>query len=340
MQLARFPRFRLAHLPTPLEEMSRLTSLLGGPRLLVKRDDCTGLALGGSKARALEFLLGAALEEGADCVVTLGPMQSNHTRMTAAAARKAGLECVLVVQGESPRSPQGNVLLDLLMGARLLFFEEASLADLDDLMLGVVEDLRREGHRPYVIPGGGYSPIGGLGYVDAVVELLGQLNARGWKADALVVASGSGCAQSGLLVGTLGMRSGMEVIGITINRERETLQHRILREARLLSDLMGIQLELSEEKIQVYDEYLGPGYATPTTEGVEAMRLAAAAEGLVLDPTYTGKAMAGLISLVRSGRLGVGQTAVFLHTGGLPGLFASPEWFAAELAAQWAAAAK
>ncbi|MFO1061265.1 MAG: D-cysteine desulfhydrase [Dongiaceae bacterium] len=321
--LARFPRRRFCHLPTPLEELPALSRHLGGPTLLAKRDDCTGLALGGNKNRKLEFILAEALAAGADTLVTAGGVQSNHCRQTAAAAARHGLACELVlsrsVPSNDPAYPRsGNVLLDRLFGARLNYVG----ADIDWAveLEAVAEQVRRRGGRPHIVPVGGSTPTGALGYVACGQEILQQAEAAGRPIDAVVHCSGSGGAQAGLLVGLQG--SGVPVIGVSSGRARATLTGQVLELADQTLAKLGRRGTFPRDEVEVLDAYVGAGYGMPTPGMLEALELCARLEGLLLDPVYTGKAMAGLIDLIRQGRFGAGQTVVFVHTGGVPALFA------------------
>jgi D-cysteine desulfhydrase family pyridoxal phosphate-dependent enzyme len=305
----------LAHLPTPLEPMDRLAAALGGPRLLVKRDDCTGLALGGNKARKLEHLCAEALACGCDTLVTGGGPQSNHVRMTAAAANRLGLECVIALASDPPDAPSGNLLLDQVLGARLVFTGPAEYYGVEQAIEDVADRVTRDGRTPFAIPVGGASVTGAVAYADAADELLRQLGAR--AVDWVVVADGSGGTHAGLLAG-LGART--RVLGVDVGT-RPDLDEVV---PRLAAEVAGRTGRAAPPATAVIDhERFGDGYGAVTDTAVEAITLTARTEGLVLDPVYTGKAMAGLIAAVRDGRIGADETAVFWHTGGAPALFAS-----------------
>jgi len=326
MCLDDLPRVALAHLPTPLEPAPALTRALGGPRLFIKRDDCTGLAGGGGKVRKLEFLVGDALARGADVLVTEGGAQSNHCRQTAAAAAKTGLDCVLVLSPSHAPGFTGNLLLDYLLGARVVMVERAA-----DRALGMEEaarELRDAGRRPYLIPTGGSTGVGAVGYVAAWREMEEQARALGIVVDAVVFCSGSGGTHGGLAVGARLFGSATEVVGISDGAPRADLREMVLRVARETAAVLGTPLALSADDIVLHDEYAPEGYGVPSAAMVEAVRLVARTEGLLLDPVYTGKAMAGLIGLIRRHRFGPDQTVVFIHTGGTPALFAYAETFA------------
>lgn len=327
MQFSRFPRVRLANLPTPLEEMSNLSKALGGPRLFVKRDDSTGLGLGGNKVRKLEFLMGEALEKKADTVITTGGVQSNHARQTAAAAKKLNLKPILVLRGEKPKLHKGNLLLDTLLGAEVRFVRASNSEEADRIAYEIASQIEEKGGIPYVIPTGGSIPTGCLGYVAAALEIVNQIEQKGIEIDYAVVANGSSGTQTGLTLGFKALHSGIKVIGISVSHSKEELKHQILRLGTQTAEKLEIDIELDEEDVVAYDEYIGPGYTVPTRECIEAIKLLARTEGLFLDPIYTGKAMAGLIDLIKKGVLKKGQNVLFMHTGGTPALFAEEEIF-------------
>jgi L-cysteate sulfo-lyase len=325
MHLARFPRVRFAHLPTPLEPMPNLTRLLGGPSLYVKRDDCTGLATGGNKTRKLEFLIGDALRQGADTLITHGAVQSNHVRQTAAAACRYGLKCEALLERRVPGhgsayEATGNVLLDRLFRTRLRFVTAET--DMDAACAKVAEELREQGSRPYYIPGGGSNAVGALGYVNAAFELLQQANDQGLRIDCVVLGTGSTGTQGGLVCGLEGANAGIDVLGICVRRPKGPQEEAVHRTAAATAEHLGIRAGVERARVMANGDYVGPGYGIPTAQTVEAIRLAAEQEGLLLDPVYTGKAMAGLIDLCRRGSFARDQNVVFLHTGGSAALFA------------------
>jgi len=329
MLLTPYPRVRLAHLPTPLEPMINMSRHLGGPVLWVKRDDCTGLGGGGNKIRKLEFLLGEALAQGKDVVLTCGALQSNHARQTAAAAGKLGLECHLVLENRGVRQTPdylkgGNVLLSRLFGAHQHVFARGT--DLAAEMDRHAAALRQQGRKPYVIPLGGTNPAGDLGYVDCAMELTQQANLQGIAIDRLVLGSGSGGTQAGLLAGLHAINSSIGVTGIAVSPKTDHvgLVHGV---AGATLAHLGVVAPLPRERVVIETEYLGAGYGELTEGVVEAIGLAAKLEGLLLDPVYTGKALSGLIGMIRKGRFKRGENLVFMHTGGLPGLFAYREDF-------------
>ncbi|MEM7226187.1 MAG: D-cysteine desulfhydrase [Pseudomonadota bacterium] len=335
MPLSAFPRTPLAHLPTPIEPLPRLTAALGGPEIFVKRDDCTGLAFGGNKTRKLEFALGHALAQGADTVITAGGLQSNHCRQTAAACAKLGLACELVLNRAVPdREPayevSGNLLLDRLLGARLHlqppgpFDREAGMAEL-------AEKLKDEGRKPYVVPAGASYAMGALGFAACALEIQEQAADMGLAFDAVLHASGSGGTQAGLIAGMLLAEAETAVIGIDIDDDWDALHAKVSEVAADTLDMLGQEKAPLEAALDLRQGYGSPGYGLPNEAMVRAVTLLAREEGLLLDPVYTGKAMAGLIDLVEQGQFGRGQRVVFLHTGGAPGLFAYPSLFQKEM---------
>lgn len=323
MFLGRFPRFRLAHLPTPLEEMKALSKFLGGPRLFIKRDDATGLATGGNKTRKLEFLVGDALSKGADTLITEGGMQSNHCRQTAAAAVAAGLKCILVLSRAHTPGVTGNLLLDQILGAKIIVVEKSE--DRKPAMKAAAKKLKRA----YVIPTGGSNGIGALGYVNALHELEAQANAMGIPVDAIVFCSGSGGTHGGLAAGARLLNCRAKIIGISDGEPKRELIELVRRVERETSELLGLAGE--PDDLVAYDDYSREGYGVPNAGMIEAVRLLARTEGILLDPVYTGKAMAGLIDLVKKRKFARDRSVVFLHTGGTPALFAYRDSFAEPL---------
>ncbi len=328
MQLGRLPRLKLAALPTPLEEAPSLSAYLGGPRIMFKRDDITGLAFGGNKVRKVEYLMGEAVDRGCDVVITVGAVQSNHARVVAAAARRLGLDAIVVLRGEEPAQRQGNLLLDAIFGADVRIVN----TDDDFVMMGIVEDvardLRRQGRNPYVIPLGGSTALGAAAFANAGLEMLDQLNSRGIRADAIVHASASGGTQAGLYTAMKVTQSGITVMGVSVGPSRDVVTGRVLGLAEDLGTLLGLDWRPHPDDIVVTDDYVGERYGLPTPGCLDAIRLAARTEGILLDPVYTGKAMAGLIDMVRRGQFAPQQTVVFWHTGGQPALFAYAGWLA------------
>ncbi|MBM3189221.1 MAG: D-cysteine desulfhydrase family protein [Chloroflexi bacterium] len=316
------PRVPLGHFPTPLEELPRLTAALGGPRLLVKRDDCTGLATGGNKTRKLEYLIADALAQGAVTVITAGAPQSNHARQTAAAAARYGLQCVLVLSGMAPSIQNGNLLIDRLVGARLRWTGDRST---DDVMREVAAEERAAGRVPYTIPIGGSNPVGAAAYAGAMDELVRQALERDLRLDHVVLASGSAGTQAGVVVGARALSFPGRVLGISVSHKAEELRGMVLDLARRTAEYLQLRIEIGAEDVQVNDSYLGGGYSVIGEPEREAIRLVARTEGLLLDPVYTGRAMAGLIDLIRKGAFARDETVLFWHTGGAAALFAYAE---------------
>lgn len=315
------PRLPLAHLPTPLEETPNLRQRLKGPRLLIKRDDQTGLATGGNKTRKLEYLMADALAQGADTIVTLGAAQSNHARQTAAAAAKLGLKALLLLRGEEPRLRNGNLLLDDLLGAEVRWMGPQRRLP-PERIAGVLEELKQAGQKPYLVPYGGSNEVGVLGYIQAMRELLDQLEESGLEADHLVVATSSGGTQVGLTLGAKIYGYAGEIIGISVDLPREELLSDLVSLAQATAARWGFDLSLDRHDFIVYDDYLGEGYGLLGPPEVEAIKLLARTEGILLDPVYTGRAMAGLIDLIRLGTFRPNEGVIFWHTGGTPALFA------------------
>lgn len=325
MSLSDFPRLSLAHLPTPLEPLDRLSDHLGGPRLYVKRDDCTGLATGGNKTRKLEFLLADAIAKGCDTIITEGGRQSNHVRQTAAAAAKLGLACELVMQeahfwDDPDYDVTGNIFLDHLLGARLHTVPGA--ADRKTGMAKVAEAVSARGGKPYVIPAGGSTPLGGLGYADCAFEIAAQAEALEITVDHIILASGSGGTQGGLVAGLLALGSHISALGIDIDADQTGVPMRVRAVAEGTAEMLGVGGGVPQAAVAVNSDYAGEAYGAPTDAMIEAVTLLARLEGLLLDPVYSGKAMAGLIDLVRREFFKADQTVVFIHTGGIPALFA------------------
>lgn len=327
MNLESFPRVSLAVLPTPLEPAPRLGSAIELPRLRVKRDDATGLAMGGNKARKLEFLMAEAVAQRADVVLTTGGVQSNHARMTAAAACRLGMQSVLYLCDPEPQVQQGNLLLDRLFGAEVRFLPGLSYPEMEREMAEGAGELRAKGRRPYVIPVGGSTPLGCLGYVHAVAELARQAREQGLRVDAIVVAAGSTGTLSGVLLGARQYLPEARVYGISVSPPRRPGQQKCARIVGEAAALLGVEWRPEPDEIPIHDDWLGPGYGIPTPEGMEAIDLAARYEGLLLDPVYTGKTLAGARGLAERGELRPDETVVFWHTGGAPALFAFSELF-------------
>ena len=330
MNLAAFPRTKLCQAPTPLELLPRLTEALGGPQVWMKRDDLTGMGLGGNKVRKLEFLVGDALAKGADHLVTQGAVQSNHVRQTAAVAAKLGLACTAVLEhrietNDSAYLNSGNVLLDRLLGCHLEY--RPGGADMQAAIEEVGARLAREGASPYLIPGGGSNAIGALGYAAVALELVTQANEHGTRIDRLVHATGSAGTQAGLVAGLHALSSPIRVLGIGIRQPKEKQEANVLRLAQATAAHMGVDRPLPASAVEANCDYVGAGYGLPTPGMAEAVQMLARLEGIFLDPVYSGKGMAGLIDLIRRGAFTAGENVVFLHTGGSSSLFGYADFF-------------
>jgi len=324
--ISKLPRVELAHKPTPLEACPRLSEALGGPQILIKRDDCTGLAFGGNKARQLEFTLGEAMAQGADLIVHGAASQSNHCRQAAAAAAKLGLKIVLVLARDARSSPiQGNLLLDHILGAEVRLVEAPGPgAHLDEIKRGVAEEYRTRGYHPFVIAPPLSETLGAVAYADRLLEICDQLDARGVQADHLVVCS-AGPTQAGLVLANKATGAGLRITGITPIRWPYDTAVAMAETANHAAERLGVDITVSPEEVHNTDAYVGEAYGIVTQEGLEALRLMARTEGILLDPSYTAKALAGLIDLIRRGEIAPESTVVFLHTGGTPALFAYAE---------------
>jgi len=324
MNLATFPRVPLAHLPTPLEPLRALSHHLGGPNIYVKRDDCTGLAGGGNKTRKLEFLMADALEKGADTVVTVGATQSNHVRQTVAAAAKLGLHAEVLLEKAVVRdddyAKNGNVLLDQLMGA--VIHHQPPGGDLDRDGQAFADNLNNNGRKSYFIPTGGSSAVGALGYINCADEILGQSSEMGLNFDAIVVATGSQGTQAGLVVGITAANSQIPIHGICVSRDGKEQEDLVFNLCIATANHAGVAAPILRQNILCDGDYYAPGYGQPNDAMIEAVTLCAQLEGLLLDPVYSGKAMAGLIAKVRDGTYARGDNIVFLHTGGQVALHA------------------
>jgi D-cysteine desulfhydrase len=332
MDLSRFPRRRYTEGTTPIEPLPRFSAALGascpggrGPEVWVKRDDLLGLAPGGNKTRKLEFLVADALAQGADTLVTCGAPQSNHCRITLAAAVKEGLKCRFVIEERVPGSfseaASGNHFMFRLLGVEDLTVVPAG-TDMGAAMRRVADELAGQGRKAYVIPGGGSNALGGLGYVACAQELQQQLYEQGLAFDRVVVGSGSSGTHGGLVAGFLGNRIAIPLLGIGVSRDPDTQAPLVLKEAQAVCDLLGLGLTVPAEAVQCVGGWWQPKYSVPNPAMVEAVQMLARTEALLLDPVYTGKVMAGLIGLARQGVIGAGERVLFLHTGGMPALFA------------------
>jgi D-cysteine desulfhydrase family pyridoxal phosphate-dependent enzyme len=309
-------RLHFAHLPTRVEALPRLSETLGGPRLLVKRDDQTGLAFGGNKTRKLEFLVAEARDEGARTLITGGALQSNHCRQTAAAAARFGFECILVLTGDKPEQPSANLLLDQLFGAQVIYASDRK--DRDKILQQTFDRAAEKGMKPYLVSYGGSSPTGALGYAFAVKELMEQNVPVDW----IVFATSSGGTHAGLLLGQRVFGYKDKVLGISVDESEEWLRTHVSELASLASEKLGKRIEFTPAEVLANADYCTAGYGVLTEPEREAIQLFAKYEGLLLDPVYTGRAATGMIDLIRKGFFKKDETVLFLHTGGQPALFA------------------
>ncbi len=324
------PRLNFAHLPTPIEELPRLSDLLAGPRILVKRDDQTGLAFGGNKTRKLEFLVAEAIEQGAKTLISGGALQSNHCRQTAAAAAKYGLDCVLVLNGEMSDKPSANLLLDQLFGAEVIAIPDRK--ERDRVLQGTFDKAMTDGRKPYLVPYGGSSPTGALGYAFAMEELMEQMRTPsflktrsselGGLVDWIVFGTSSGGTHAGLVLGQRVFGFKGKVLGISIDESEEWLKSHVSKLASEASERLGERIEFESAEVLANADYCKAGYGVLTEAEREAVNLFAKYEGLLLDPVYTGRAAAGMIDLIRKGFFKKDETILFWHTGGQPALFA------------------
>lgn len=324
------PRLNFAHLPTAIEELPNLTKTLGGPRIFVKRDDQTGLAFGGNKTRKLEFLIAEAREQGADLLISGGAMQSNHCRQTAAAAARYGFDCALVLTGEKPKQPSANFLLDQLFGAEIVTVEDRAFRD--QTLQDTFDKAVAAGKKPYLVPYGGSSPTGAMGYTFAMEELMTQLDEdlRGFQnlgglergVDWIVFGTSSGGTHAGLVLGQRAFGFKGKVLGISIDEPEEELKTHVSELASQASEKLGERINFTRNDVLATEDYCQAGYGVFGEGEREAIHLFASNEGLLLDPVYTGRAAAGMIDLIRKGFFKKDETVLFWHTGGQPALFA------------------
>jgi len=309
-------RLNFAHLPTLIEELPRLAGVLGGPRLMVKRDDQTGLAFGGNKTRKLEFLIAEAKDQGADMLISAGAMQSNHCRQTAAAAAKFGFKCILVLTGQKPEQASANFLLDGLFGAQIVTVEDRK--DRDRILQETFNNAKADGNKPYLVPYGGSSPTGALGYAFAMEEFMKQNVHANW----MVFGTSSGGTHAGLVLGQRLFGFKGKVLGISIDEDENWLKKNVSVLASSASEKLGARIEFTPADVLANADYCRAGYGVLTDAEREAVKLFAKYEGLLLDPVYTGRAAAGLIDLIRKGYFKKDESVLFWHTGGQPALFA------------------
>lgn len=326
MNLAQFPRKRYTTAYTPIEKLQNLSKVLEGPSIYMKRDDLLGLTAGGNKTRKLEFLVADAVEKGADTLITCGGIQSNHCRLTLAAAVKENMKCILVLEKEllidSEPTFNGNYFLYHLLGAQKVKIVPNG-TDLMKEMQQVAKELSEEGYTPYIIPVGGSNPIGVTGYVACAQEILAQSSDQGDPVNAVVCVSGSGGMHAGLVTGFNGSQCNIPVIGINVSRDKAEQEEKVFQLVKETSAHIGIPSSIPREAVTCFDDYVGPGYAIPTSEMVEAVRLIARTEGILLDPVYTGKAAAGLIDLIQKDFFKREDNILFVHSGGSTALFAN-----------------
>jgi D-cysteine desulfhydrase len=324
MNLAKFPRRRYTEGRTPIEKLGRLSAELGGPSIYIKRDDLLGLAGGGNKTRKLEFLVAEALDRGADTLITCGAVQSNHCRLTLAAAVKEGLKCRLLLEERVPGSYKpdsgGNNFLFQLMGVEKITVAPGG-SDMTAAMQAAADEVASEGRKAYVIPGGGSNPVGATGYVACAQEILAQTFDVGINIDRIICASGSAGTHAGLVTGFYGNNSNLPVIGINVSRPKIDQEELVYDLVQRTAKHIGLNSDIPREAVVCFDEYVGPGYSLPTPQMAEAVRMLARLEGVLIDPVYTGKAMAGLIDLVRKGTFNKNENILFVHTGGSPALY-------------------
>ena len=332
--LNRYPRLRLTPLPTPLTYLKNLSEYLGGPRIYVKRDDIGSLAFGGNKTRKLEFIMAQAVAEDCDTVVTLGGVQSNWVRQTVAAAKALGMDAVAVLEGERPETIQGNLMLDLLMGAEVIYrpgieqdVEDQEIASIFPMTGPIAEELRRKGKKPFLAPLGGATPIGNLGYINMIDETLKQAAEAGIRPSRIFLGTGTGGTQAGAQLGLYLAGSDVRLEGISVSFHTRPKEEEIAELCNRSLDFYGIDGSLTAADIHVNYDYVGAGYGAVTKEAVEAVRLAAKLEGLIMCHTYAGKTLSGLIGMIRKGEIGPDEEVIFVHTGGGTADFEHPELY-------------
>ncbi len=312
----------IAQLPTPIQRLMRISAECGGPEIHIKRDDLTGMALSGNKIRKLEFVLAQALQEGTDVLITCGGLQSNHARATAAVAPLFGMKAHLVLRGSPPQIPDGNLFLDRLLGAEITYVPEAESTDLTLAMYDIAQHYTARGETPYVIPMGASDATGALGYVAAIQEMVCQFATMKSYPDAIVVACGSAGTLAGLLIGKKIFDLSCDILGISVSADSAYFQKTV---RQIVDEFCGLyrDINLHESDIQVLDDYVGDGYGQSRPEELRFIAHIAKSEGILLDPTYTGKALYGLVQEIRKGRFAKGQNVLFIHTGGIFGLMAA-----------------
>ncbi|MFA3783727.1 D-cysteine desulfhydrase family protein [Melioribacteraceae bacterium 4301-Me] len=322
MRIKKLHRINLGFFPTPIHELKRLSNFLGGPKIFIKRDDLTGLALGGNKTRKLEFLIADAISKNCDTVITGGAEQSNHCRQTAAACALSGLKCHLVLGGNKPKTYEGNLLMNYLLGAEIHWSGKFRKGE---KIPEIVDKLIREGNKPYVVPYGGSNAIGAAAFVYAINELKQQQKKFNYKFDYIIFPSSSGGTHAGLIVGKKVFNLDTKIIGIGIDKEKienELLETRILNLANEIANLLNLHIKFASDDVIVNHDYEGKGYGVINNLEIEAIKLTAKYEGIILDPIYTGRAMGGLINIIRDKEISPTSNVLFWHTGGIPSVFA------------------
>jgi len=328
MGVKKIPRLKLANLPTPIEKLERLSAEWGGPEIYVKRDDFTGIALSGNKIRKLEFVIADAMEKSADLLITCGGIQSNHARATAVAATRLGMKSYLILRGEAGSVKDGNELLDLLVGARIKYITPEDYSTrVNEIMAKLAEDLRKQGYRPYIIPEGASNDIGAFGYIAATEEIAEQIKQLKLKIDYVVCAVGSGGTYAGLLLGRRVFNQKYQVIGFNVCDDEAFFVEKVYKISNDAIKRFDLHTNIKRENIKIIDGYVGEGYARNRPEEIEFIRHVAQTEGLILDPVYTGKAMFGLKDQISKGRFKKGEKILFIHTGGVFGLFPKRKLF-------------
>ena len=323
--LEKFERIKLGHFPTPIEHLKNITKYLGGPNIFIKRDDCTGLATGGNKTRKLEFLIPDAIKNKAELVVTVGAVQSNHARQTAAACALVGLKCLIILEQRLNNAPDvymnsGNVFLDKLFGADVQLCPKNE--DFSKYSENIIHNLKLKGINVYFIPGGGSNAIGALGYVECLNEIIKENNKYSFSQ--IIHATGSAGTQAGLLAGKKYFKCNIPVTGICVRHKKDTQVNKVYMEAKNTCEKLNCNV-LDKSDVIVYDEYIGPGYGVPSDGMIEATKILAKKEAILLDPVYTGKAFAGLIGLIKNRKFTKNDNVLFIHTGGAVSLSAY-EW--------------
>ncbi len=325
----KFPvKISLANLPTPIEKLTRLSNQWGGPELYVKRDDLTEMAMSGNKIRKLEFVTAEAQRQGADLLITCGGIQSNHARATAVAATKLGMKSYLVLRGQEPDEADGNLLLDFLVGAKVKYITREDYSTrVHEIMRELAEQLKGEGYHPYIIPEGASNELGAIGYVAAIEEIKNQLNGMKLEIDYLICAVGSGGTHAGLLLGKKLFQQPFEILGFNVCDDEAYFVNKISRISRDAIERFELKVDFKAEDIHIIDGYVGEGYALNRPDEIDFIKQVALIEGLILDPVYTAKALFGVRDQIQKGRFKKGQKILFIHTGGLFGLFPKRKLF-------------